>query len=113
LFDPEGTTPTFDSDPEVAVLRLTAALGIEYLESDLSTWSTYVDLPTAYLTMPSGSLSISDTSTFDLGDLILVARGTSTEATYSQIVQVEVVDDKNEHHQYKFDGAGFVGFPSK
>lgn len=109
LFDPAGTEPEWDADPEVAILRLTAALGLEYLESDLTTWTTYTDLASAYLSMPGGTLTIADTSTFDTGDLILVARGDNNEATYSALTQIEVVDGTFRHGNVREDWAVFLG----
>ena len=107
LFDATGAAvPDFDDDEaSIAVLRITGVGGLEYLESDLSTWSPFVDVPTSYITAPGGSLSIADTSTFNANDLIIIGEGTVLGEVYTEILVLEQVDQFHQHDVEEPGGA--------
>ena len=104
LFDTSGgTAPAFDDDPTVVVLRVTLALALEFLDSDLS-WQPFVDLPSAYQwPMTGGTIIFADTSGFTDNDLLLVFDGVAEGQPYSHVEVFEVNGSANSHGGYALD----------
>ena len=117
------TTVALDSGPTAFIGRLNYATGtVEYLDSDGVTWvaatgaSAYAHPLTAspydanaYLTSFTGV----QTAGWGTADLFVVGRCTVGGVPVNDFSKEIAVSTKNRHDAYAFDGAGFVGFPSR
>ena len=121
-----------DSSPAPTIImgRFTAGGRLEYLEDDFVTWTELPDGGTAnelslfpasaaipgaddrvWLQVIPGSATATWTTPTD--DFFVIGRGFVGGTPYSSYLDVLSVGSANGHDGYRFDGAGFVGFPSK
>lgn len=115
-------TVTIQTIPKVSLVRLVAG-ALQALQPDLTTWAPWAPGATlpALLTTKSvadpGAWTLTLTATAAWGTTDLVAvQGlvVIVGGTYTSQVPREVLSGAaNGHGAYRFDGAGFVGFPSK
>lgn len=114
-----------DGFKEIAVFRLqdgglNAGYG-EYLEADGVTWTPLTGAETIYFhpvteTRPGSSIytkTWSDTSSWGNYDIFTLGRVKVGLFEFHNYLKEPGVGVANKHGGYKFDGAGFLGFPSK
>lgn len=115
-------TVELDSNPapSVAIGRFNLALGrAEFLDSDMA-WKAATGAAVYYwpCTVSPGDPNawtalIADTSGFSVSDLFVVGKATIAGVPVSSFQKEIVVGGVNNHTGYAFDGAGFVGFPTR
>lgn len=118
-------TPDADPTPYAAIGRFRSDLGVvEYLDANYD-WQTLVAgtpaTPHELAPSPADSrvftLSISAAETGAWTnptiDLFVVGVAHENSVPYWNFSPLPVLGDANDHSGYQFDGAGFVGFPSR
>lgn len=117
-----GQTVALDAGtPAVAIGRFNLTFGRgEYLQSDGTTWAAATGGTIYYFpaTVSPGdanayTVTIANTTSFSVADLFVVGRATVGGVPVSSFQKEITVNGINNHDKYAFDGAGFVGFPSK
>lgn len=124
-------TPASSPAPVVTVARFRADGLMEYLNTDLTTWTTEAAggiVPGVALALtPANSIITgadsriylliipgANTATWGTGAIFIVMTFYDAGGTpYTGQYFLDPVGSKNAHDAYVFDGAGFVGFPSK
>jgi len=122
LFDSEVLNVLDPIGPVAYLGRFRADLGVvEYFDEDTANWVTLTDAaaPTGVTLAPSPADSriyvatISDTATWGHHDVIVVGTASYDGTPYWGFSVLSVTGSANSHDRYRFDGAGFLGFPSR
>lgn len=108
--------------PSVAIGRFNLTLGrAEYLQADRVTWAATNGATIYYfpLTVSAGDSNVwtasftpTDTTGWSVADLFVVGKCTIGGVPVAAYMKEIVVSGINNHDAYRFDGAGFVGFPT-
>lgn len=106
----------------VAVSRINLATErIQYLEADGVTWTDITDAATVYfhsMTALTGDAKVfkkvfTNTAGWGSSDLVVIGKAAVGGVPITADAKEISVQSINNHDSYKFDGAGFVGFPTR